>query len=70
MDRKLAEQDFEAGKKSMTDLPVLAKKNDEGKLQVMDGNGRILQAEADGLETHFILLLMRNCTYKNLKNKK
>jgi len=54
MDRKLAEQDFEAGKKSMTDLPVLAKKNDEGKLQVMDGNGRILQAEADGLETIYI----------------
>lgn len=50
-DRELAQQEFKTGKKSMTDLPVLVRKEVDGSLTVLDGNGRIVQAENAGKKT-------------------
>jgi len=47
-DRQLAMQDFNAGRYSMTDLPVLVKKEKSGALTVLDGNGRIIAAQQAG----------------------
>jgi len=47
-DRQLAMEDFNAGRYSMTDLPVLVKKEKSGALTVLDGNGRIIAAQQAG----------------------
>jgi hypothetical protein len=47
-DRELALQDYNAGRYSMTDLPVLVKIEKNGSLTVLDGNGRIIAAQQAG----------------------
>jgi len=47
-DKKLAMEDFKAGRYSMTDLPVLVRKEKNGALTVLDGNGRIIAAQQAG----------------------
>jgi len=50
-DRDLAMADFMAGKKSKTNLPVLARLEPDGSYTVLDGNGRIIEAEKAGKST-------------------
>ena len=52
-DRELALADFKAGRKSMTDLPVLIRKEPkkDGTFVILDGNSRILEAQAAGKTT-------------------
>lgn len=49
-DRQLAMEDYRAGRFSMTDLPVLVKREKNGTLTVLDGNGRIIAAQEAGLK--------------------
>lgn len=50
-DRALAQAEFAAGKTSKTDLPILVRKETDGTFTVLDGNGRIVQAENAGKNT-------------------
>jgi len=47
-DRQTAIADFNAGKGPMTDLPILVRKEANGSMTVLDGNGRIAKALSEG----------------------
>ena len=67
-DRELAMADFEAGKKSRTKLPVLAKEETDGTFTILDGNGRIIEAEKAGKET--IKITTDEALYRKLTEEK
>jgi len=63
-DRERALADFKAGKKSKTNLPVLVKAEKDGTYTVLDGNGRIVEAQADGKKT--IKITTNEAEYRKL----
>jgi hypothetical protein len=47
-DREIAAKDFGTSESTKTNLPVLARKETDGSITILDGNGRILKAQSEG----------------------